>query len=65
MRRLLREAERDVAALEQRLVRLTGELNDAGSDHEALARSGTELAAVESELAAAEHRWLELAAELD
>ena len=65
LRRLLREAERDVVALEQRRARLTAELNDAGGDHEALARSGTALAAVEAELAAAEHHWLELADELD
>ena len=54
-----------MASLEQRRALLTGELNEAGGDHEALARSGTALAAVEAELAAAEHRWLELADELD
>ncbi len=64
LRRLLREAEREVAALEQRRAGLTAELNEAGGDHEALVRAGTALAAVEAELAAAEHRWLELADEL-
>ena len=37
----------------------------AGTDHEALAQAGTALAAVDTELAEAEHRWLELASELD
>jgi hypothetical protein len=65
LRRLLRDVERVVAALEKRRAALTTELGAAGGDHETLARAGTELAAVEEELAAAEHHWLELAGELD
>jgi ABC transport system ATP-binding/permease protein len=65
LRRLLRDVERAVAELEERRGALMAELSAAGGDHEALARAGTELAAVEEELAAAEHRWLELAGELD
>ncbi len=65
LRRLQREAEREVEALERRRAKLVGELEAAGDDHEALARAGTALAAVEAELGEAEHRWLELAGELD
>jgi hypothetical protein len=62
---LQREAEREVEALERRRAELVGELEAAGDDHPALARAGTALAAVEAELGEAEHRWLELAGELD
>jgi ATP-binding cassette subfamily F protein uup len=65
LRRLQREAEREVEALERRRAKLVGELESAGDDHQALARAGTALAAVEAELGEAEHRWLELAGELD
>jgi len=65
LRRLLRDAEREMAALEQRRAELAGDLAAAGTDHEALARAGTELASVEEQLATAEHRWLELADELE
>ena len=65
LRRLQREAEREVQALERRRAELVGELEAAGDDHQALARAGTALAAAEAELAEAEHRWLELADELD
>ena len=65
LRRLQREAEREVQALERQRAELVGELEAAGDDHQALARAGTALAAAEAELAQAEHRWLELAHELD
>jgi hypothetical protein len=51
--------------LERRRDELTESLQTAGADHDALADAGTALASVETELAAAEHRWLELAAELE
>jgi hypothetical protein len=54
-----------VAGLEARRTALAAELAGAGADHEALARAGTALAAVEAELAEAEHRWLEVASELE
>jgi ABC transport system ATP-binding/permease protein len=65
LRRLLRDAERAVAALEARRTALGAALTAAGTDHEALAQAGIALAAVDTELAEAEHRWLELASELD
>ena len=63
--RLLRQAERDVAALEREQAALSGELAEAGADHEELARIGLALAEVQTKLAAAEERWLELAEEAD
>jgi ATP-binding cassette subfamily F protein uup len=65
LRRLLRDAERDMGGLEERRAELAAALAGAGADHQALARAGTELAAAEAELAVAEHRWLELADELE
>ncbi len=65
LRRLLRDAERDLEELERRRQELTESLQAAGADHDALAEAGTALATTETELAAAEHRWLELAAELE
>ena len=65
MRRLLREVDKELAALTRRRDRLTEQLAAAGADHEAMTRLGRELAAVEAELTAVEERWLELGTELE
>jgi ABC transport system ATP-binding/permease protein len=65
LRRLIRKAESEIAAHERRRDELEGELASAGADHEALARIGAALTAVGTDLARAEERWLELAAELE
>jgi sugar phosphate isomerase/epimerase len=57
-------AEKEVAKLEAQRDQLAGELAAAGADYSAHARLGRELATVSERLAAAEHRWLELAEEL-
>ena len=46
LRRLLRETEKEIAALERRRDRLIAELAAAGADHQAMTRLGLELAAV-------------------
>ncbi len=63
--RLLKAAEREVAALDRRHAALTDELTAAGADHLALARIGSVMAGVQEELAAAEERWLALAEEAE
>ncbi|HEV7888580.1 MAG TPA: ABC transporter C-terminal domain-containing protein, partial [Acidimicrobiales bacterium] len=63
--RLLRNAERDVAALTAERDGLAESLAAAGSDHEALSRTATGLAEVQARLDAAEERWLALAEEAD
>jgi len=63
--RQLRETEKSIAALERQRDRLVAELEMAGSDVDALARVGTELAGLEAELGAAEARWLDLAEALE
>jgi ATP-binding cassette subfamily F protein uup len=65
VRRLLRETEKRLESLDRRRVDLVEELTSAGADREALARTGTALAEVDAEHAAAEHTWLTLAEELD
>jgi ATP-binding cassette subfamily F protein uup len=65
LQRLLGQAEREVEKLAGRRDALVAELASAGTDHEALARVGAELAAAEAALAAAEERWLELGSELE
>ncbi len=65
MQRLLKAAEREVAALDRRHTALTDELTAAGADHVALARIGSVMAEVQQELAAAEERWLALAEEAE
>jgi ATP-binding cassette subfamily F protein uup len=65
LHRLLREAEKAVAAAERTRNRLTDELHAAGSDREELARIGTALADAQSALAAREEEWLGLAAEAE
>ncbi len=65
LRRLLRDAEKEIATHERRRDKLTDELVGAANDHVLLARLGHELTAAESALAATEGRWLELSAELE
>jgi len=65
LRRLVAAAEKEVAKLEARRDRLAGDVATAGGDYSAHARLGDELAAVNEQLAAAEHRWLELAEGLE
>jgi ATP-binding cassette subfamily F protein uup len=65
LRRLLRDAEKEIATHERRRDKLTDELVAAANDHLLLARLGHELAAAESALTATEERWLELSAELE
>jgi hypothetical protein len=62
---LLKAAEREVGDLTARRDALNVALVDAGTDHEALARLGTELAEVQGLLDEAELRWLELAEEAE
>jgi ATP-binding cassette subfamily F protein uup len=64
LRRLVGAAEKEVAKLEAQRDQLAGELATAGADYTAHARLGHQLATVTERLAAAEHRWLELAEEL-
>jgi len=65
LHRLLRTAEREVADLTARRDGLHAALVEAGADHEALTRLGTELAEVQGLLDEAESRWLELAEEAE
>src|SRR5690606_4034434 len=65
VRRELGAAERDLERLQARHDDLTLAVEAAGSDHEALATLGRELAEVDEARRAAEDRWLELSEELD
>jgi ATP-binding cassette subfamily F protein uup len=65
LHRLMREAEKAIAAAQRTRDRLTEELHNAGADHAQLARLGTELADAEHELAAREDEWLALGAEAE
>lgn len=65
VRHELKAAEKRIAALDKRRGVLTKELDAAGSDHEALARVGAELAECEGELETVEEQWLELSEELE
>lgn len=67
LRHVLREVEKEIAALEKRHAALEAELTTAGesADHQELARVGAELARVAAEQETAEDRWLELTDELE
>jgi ATP-binding cassette subfamily F protein uup len=65
LHRLMREAEKAVAAAERARNRLAAELEAAGTDRHELARLGTALADAERELAAREEEWLNLAGEAE
>jgi len=64
LRRLIAIADKEIAGLEARRDKLGVELAAATSDYALLAQLSTELASVEEQLAATEHRWLELSEEL-
>jgi ATP-binding cassette subfamily F protein uup len=61
--RLIKDAEKAIAAATTKRDRLTAELHTAGDDHQALARIGNELAETEAALQAAEEEWLALSEE--
>jgi ATP-binding cassette subfamily F protein uup len=65
LHRLMREAEKAIAAAQRTRDRLTEELHAAGTDHAELARIGTALADAERELAAREDHWLALGEEAE
>jgi ABC transport system ATP-binding/permease protein len=65
VRRELGAVERELDRLQIRHDELTAQVNEAGSDHEALARLGAELTVVDEARRAAEDRWLDLSEELD
>ncbi len=65
LRHLLKQNEKETAALERRRTELTDELANAGDDHDALARAGTELGEVSSSIESLEETWLELSEELE
>ena len=60
-----KEAARLVARLQRDVEELRATVAQVADDHVALARSGRQLAEVETELANAEERWLEFSVELD
>ena len=65
---LIRQAEKEIARLEDRRVKLSVELEAGGFDreaknHEAIKRVALKLAEVEAELSLAEETWLELSEE--
>ena len=64
LRNLLREATRRTEALTAERQQLLEQLSSPGG-HEVAAAAGNRMAALEEELAAAEERWLELAAEAE
>ncbi|HLT17731.1 MAG TPA: ATP-binding cassette domain-containing protein [Acidimicrobiales bacterium] len=67
LRHLMKEADRELARLAREAARLDAAVADAAAagDHEALARLGAEVAAVQARQAEVEERWLELGAELE
>ncbi len=65
LHRLIRDAEKAIAAAERVRARLTDELHAAGTDHSELARIGIELADIEKQLASHEERWLALSTEAE
>jgi len=65
LRRMLREVDKELAGLARRRERLHGDLAAATSDHEAMARLGRDLAALDAEITATEQRWLELGEALE
>lgn len=65
VRHEMKTAEKEMAKFEKKVATLREELQAAGTDHEAIARVGTELAEHEAALAEAEETWLERTAELE
>jgi ABC transport system ATP-binding/permease protein len=64
----LRDAQKEVAAVERRMAKLTGQINDAKnalathdhSDYQGLTKRMKEIAALEADVEALEERWFEL-----
>jgi ABC-type multidrug transport system ATPase subunit len=64
----LRDAQKEVAAVERRMTKLTGQINDAKnalathdhSDYQGLSKRMKEIAALEGDVEALEERWFEL-----
>ncbi|MCU1455569.1 MAG: putative transporter ATP-binding protein [Acidimicrobiales bacterium] len=65
LRRLLKDAEKELRQLERRHGTLAKDVTAANADHLRLAELGTELAEVDVAIAAVEERWLALSEELD
>ena len=67
MSRLLREAEKELAAAQRQLDKATSALDDAAArnDHVELASLGTRVADASSAVASIEERWLTLAEEAE
>ena len=65
LRQLMKETDKELAALHRRHDVLETELKDASADHAALRSIGVELAEVSAAVAAVEERWLALAEEAD
>ncbi|HEY2301116.1 MAG TPA: ABC-F family ATP-binding cassette domain-containing protein [Acidimicrobiales bacterium] len=65
LRRLLLDAERQMKRLEKRRGELESAMAAASSDHEALARIGSELAILQEDLSELEEQWLALAEEAE
>jgi ATP-binding cassette subfamily F protein uup len=65
LRRLVQEAEKDLARLHKRRSRLEAAVAAAGADHVRLAEIGASLAEVDAEIAATEERWLAVAEEAE
>ena len=65
LRRLLGQAERELADAIATRSELVAQLASIGADHERLARLGVDLATTEHVVAAAEERWLALADEAE
>jgi len=65
LRRLLLDSERQLKQLERRRGHLVGLMAGSSADHEALARIGSALAALQGEMDEIEDRWLALAEEAE
>ncbi len=65
IRHELKANEKEIAKLEKRRAALTGELEAAGNDHDALARVGGELTEVTGRIRELEEQWLELSEEME
>ena len=65
VRHELKQNEKLMAKLEKRQGALTAELEEAGTDRDALARIGTELGEVQTEITAVEDQWIALSEELE
>ncbi len=61
----MKEVDAELSRLASRQAQLEEELSEVGTDHEALARIGAELATVGDDVRAAEERWLALAEEAE